>query len=68
MINEYIVQYYFGNMKIKYGKMSNERFCLYVCAHDEEEAKKLAKMQIRCSQHRTGEITIIGVEHRIIEA
>jgi hypothetical protein len=67
MINEYIVHYYFGNMKIKYGKMNNERFCIYISAHDEDEAKKLAKMQIRCSQNRHGEINIVNVEHRIIE-
>lgn len=67
MINEYIVHYYFGNMKLKFGRVSNERFCLYVSAHDEEEAKKLAKMQIRCSQNKTGEITITNVEKRIIE-
>lgn len=67
MINEYIVHYYFGNMKLKFGRVSNERFCLYVSAHDEEEAQKLAKMQIRCSQKRSGEITITNVERRIIE-
>ncbi len=67
MINEYIVHYYLGNMKLKYGRMSNERFCLYVSAHDEEQAKILAKMQIRCSQNRSGEITIVDVVERIIE-
>ncbi len=68
MINEYIVHYYLGNMKIKFGKMSNERFCLYVSAHDEEEAIKLAKLQIRCTQNKSGEVSIIEVVQRIIEA
>jgi hypothetical protein len=73
MINEYIVQYYFGKIKPKYGKWStkrkitNESFCLYVSAHSEEEAKLLAKMQIRYGQKKIGEITIIGVK-QIIEA
>jgi hypothetical protein len=67
MINEYIVQYYFGKLRLKYGRLGNERFCLYVSAHDKEEAEKLAKMQIRCSQNRHGEINIIEIVEKIID-
>jgi hypothetical protein len=67
MINEYIVHYFIGKMKIQYGRMANERFCTYVSAHDEEEAKKLAKIQIKYGQGKGGEINILDVVPRIID-